>query len=84
MGKLLLHPLMVGLMLWLVGPMETNLQISAILLASMPMMGIYPLLAQRHGEEGLCASALLVTTVTSFLTISLILWGLMQVPGWLA
>ncbi len=84
MGKLLLHPLMVGLMLWLVGPMETNLQISAILLASMPMMGIYPLLAQRYGEEGLCASALLVTTMVSFFTISLILWGLMQVPGWLA
>jgi malonate transporter and related proteins len=69
-------------MLWVVGPMESSLQISAILLAGMPMLGIYPLLAQRHGLAGFCASALLVTTVASFFTISLILWGMSFVPGW--
>jgi malonate transporter len=82
LGKLVLHPLMVGLMLWVVGPMESSLQISAILLAGMPMLGIYPLLAQRHGLAGFCASALLVTTVASFFTISFILWGMSFVPGW--
>ncbi|WP_310642797.1 AEC family transporter [Limnohabitans sp.] len=82
LGKLVLHPLMVGLMLWVVGPMESSLQVSAILLAGMPMLGIYPLLAQRHGLAGFCASALLVTTVASFFTISLILWGMSFVPGW--
>ena len=81
-GKLVLHPLFVGVMLWVVGPMETGLQISAILLAAMPMLGIYPLLAQRHGHQALCAAALLVTTVISFFTISLILWGMSQMPGW--
>lgn len=82
LGKLVLHPLSVGLMLMVVGPMESNLKISAVLLASMPMLGIYPLLAQRHGQEGFCAAALLVTTVTSFFTISFILWAMGALPGW--
>ena len=81
-SKLLLHPLLVGLMLWMVGPMDATLQISGLLLAGMPMMGIFPLLAQRHGQESFCAAALLVTTVASFFTISALLWGMSQVPGW--
>lgn len=81
-GKLFMHPLAVGAMLWLVGPMDASLQISALVLASMPMMGIYPLLAQRHGQEGYCAAALLVATIASFFTISALLWGMSQVPGW--
>jgi len=81
-GKLVLHPLAVGLMLMVVGPIESSLKISAVLLAGMPMLGIYPLLAQRHGQEGFCAAALLVTTVTSFFTISLILWAMGELPGW--
>ncbi len=81
-GKLVLHPLAVGLMLLVVGPMPPSLRVSAVLLASMPMLGIYPLLAQRHGQEGFCAAALLVTTVASFFTISLILWAMGEMPGW--
>jgi malonate transporter len=82
LGKLVLHPLAVGLMLMVVGPIEPTLKISAVLLAGMPMLGIYPLLAQRHGQEGFCAAALLVTTVASFFTISLILWAMSELPGW--
>ena len=81
-GKLVLHPLAVGLMLMLVGPIEPSLKISAVLLAGMPMLGIYPLLAQRHGQEGFCAAALLVTTLASFFTINLILWAMGELPGW--
>ncbi|WP_310627008.1 AEC family transporter [Limnohabitans sp.] len=65
-----------------VGPMTSSLKITGVLLASMPMLGIYPLLAQRHGQEGFCAAALLVTTVASFFTISLILWAMGELPGW--
>ena len=46
-------------------------------------LSIYPLLAQPHGLQGFCAATLLATTVVSFFTISLILWGMTQVPGWL-
>jgi predicted permease len=81
-GKLVIHPLAVGLMLMVVGPMAPSLKISAVLLAGMPMLGIYPLLAQRHGQEGFCAAALLVTTIASFFTISLILWAMGELPGW--
>lgn len=38
------------------------------------MMSIYPILAQKYGQEGLCAAALVATTVTSFFTISGFLW----------
>jgi predicted permease len=81
-GKLVLHPLAVCLMLMVVGPMPASLKVSAVLLASMPMLGIYPLLAQRHGHEGFCAAALLVTTVASFFTISGVLWVMSELPGW--
>jgi predicted permease len=81
-GKLVVHPLAVGCMLMVVGPIDPSLKISAVLLAGMPMLGIYPLLAQRHGQEGFCAAALLVTTVASFFTISLILWAMGELPGW--
>ena len=82
MGKLVLHPLAVGLMLLWLGPTTPSLKITAVLLAGMPMLGIYPLLAHRHGKEGFCAAALLVTTVASFFTISLILWAMGELPGW--
>jgi hypothetical protein len=46
------------------------------------MLGIFPILAQRHGHDGLAAAALLGTTVGSFFTISALLWIFRQVPGW--
>jgi malonate transporter len=82
LAKLILHPLGVAFFLWCFGPVETSLWISGVLLAAMPMMGIYPLFAQRFELEGFCAAALLVTTLVSFFSISLILWGMSQMPGW--
>lgn len=46
------------------------------------VLGIYSLLAQRHGQEVFCAAALLVTTVASFFTIRLILWAMGELLGW--
>jgi hypothetical protein len=43
-------------------------------LACMPMISIYPLLAHKHGHEGLCAAALLATTLASFVTVNVALW----------
>lgn len=73
-GKLLLHPLLVFLA-FLALPLDgAALQTAAVLNACMPMMSIYPILAQKYGQEGLCAAALVATTVTSFFTISGFLW----------
>ncbi|MDB5930487.1 MAG: Auxin Efflux Carrier [Polaromonas sp.] len=86
-GKLLLHPLAVLAMLLLfeaagLAAMPPAMRVGAVLMAAMPMMGIYTLLAQKHGLEGLAAASLLGCTVASFFTISLLLWGLGQMPGW--
>ena len=73
-GKLVLHPLLVYLA-FLALPLDgAALQTAAVLNACMPMMSIYPILAQKYGQEGLCAAALVATTVTSFFTISAFLW----------
>ncbi|MFM2034833.1 MAG: hypothetical protein RL459_98 [Pseudomonadota bacterium] len=76
LGKLILHPLAVLAALWLIPIADPALRTAVILTAAMPMMGIYPILAQRHGHEDNAAAALLVTTVASFFTLSGLLWVL--------
>ncbi|MEY4755344.1 MAG: hypothetical protein RJA34_242 [Pseudomonadota bacterium] len=76
LGKLILHPLAVLAVLWLIPIADPALRTAVILTAAMPMMGIYPILAQRHGHEDNAAAALLVTTVASFFTLSGLLWVL--------
>ncbi len=71
-GKLLVHPLLVYLGFELVGPVEPALKSTGIIMASMPMISIYPLLGQRYGLGDMCAAALLLSTMLSVLTITLI------------
>lgn len=81
LGKLVLLPATVAALLWLLGqvmtPIDPLLRASAVLMAAMPMMSIYPVLAQKHGHEVFCAAALLAATVMSFFTVS-------ALTGWLA
>ena len=85
-GKLVLHPLMVLLCILalpLIGqPMlDPTLRTAAVILAAVPMLGIYPTLAQQYGQENFCASALLLTTIVSFFTLSLLLWVQQHLPA---
>jgi predicted permease len=85
LGKLLLHPLAVlgaVLAVPLLGlpALDPALRKAAVLMAAMPMMSIYPILAQAYGEGDFAAAALLVTTVASFFTLSGMLWLLQHVP----
>jgi predicted permease len=86
-GKLLLHPLAV-LLATVVLPalglpaMDPSLRMAAVLMAAMPMMGIYPILAQAYGQAAFSAAALLVTTVVSFFTLSGFLWGAKHLAVW--
>ena len=78
-GKLVLHPVLTaGALLALealgMPPLEPALRTGVVLAAACPMFGIYPILVQKHGHDGLAAAALLGTTVASFFTISLALW----------
>jgi malonate transporter and related proteins len=83
-GKLVLHPLAVFAMLWLLAPVEAHLRMAAIIFAAMPMLSIYPILAQRYQYEGFCAAALLVATLLSFLTVTGALWAMTSLLGWTA
>jgi predicted permease len=78
-GKLVGHPLAVLLVISLlpligVAPMEPALRSAALLMAAMPMLSIYPILAQAYGEADRSATALLICMVASFFTLSTWMW----------
>lgn len=76
-GKLLLHPLMMlTVLLYLMPVQDPVLRTAALLTCAMPMMGIYPILTQKHGHDGLSAATLLITTMASFFTLNAMLWTL--------
>lgn len=76
-GKLVLHPLMMlVVMMFLLPIQDPVLRVAALLTCAMPMFGIYPILTQKHGHDGLSAAALLVTTMASFFTLNALLWQL--------
>ena len=79
-GKLLFHPLAVVLfilLLPLVGlpPLDRSLAKGAVILAAVPMLSIYSILALKYGEEDVCSAAMIITTLISFFTLSMLLWG---------
>lgn len=81
LGKLIVHPLLMALvLLWLIPVDDPLLRQAALLTGALPMMGIYTLLAQRFGFGALSAAAQLVTTVLSFFTLSGLLWLLQVWP----
>ena len=83
-GKLVLHPLcLLVVMTWLVPIGDPQLKVALLLTGALPTMGIYAILAQRHGHEGLASAALLVGTLASFFTLSGLLWLLRHSAGWL-
>ena len=80
-GKLVFHPLAVflaTLALPFAGlpPLSPEIQAAAVILASVPMMGIYPILAQRFGRERSSVVAMLMATVLSFFSLSAVLWAI--------
>jgi predicted permease len=73
-AKLLLHPLVTALLAYVLLPIEDPaLRAAAVLSTAMPMLGVYPLLASRVGEEDLASAGLLATTVFAFVTLSVAL-----------
>ena len=81
--KLLLHPLAVALaitvlpLLFGLPVLNPSMRTAAILFAAMPMMGVYPIFAQKYGKENLASATLLMATVSSVLTLNLLLWLLL-------
>lgn len=69
LGKLVLHPALVLVALWLIPIDDPMLRAAVVLLAAMPMASIFPILAQRTRDMETCSAALLVATLASFLTV---------------
>jgi len=84
LGKLVLHPLAIAGLLLLLPPLPAPLMLAAIAFAAMPTPAIYPALAQRFGHDGFCATALVIVTVVSFVSINAWLTLLPDLTGWLA
>ncbi len=78
LGKLALHPALVAaaaFALPLIGlpALGGDMHSAVILSAAMPMFGIYSVLAQDYGHEGLASIALLGATSAAFFTLSALL-----------
>ena len=68
--------MMLTVLLYLMPVQDPVLRTAALLTCAMPMMGIYPILTQKHGHDGLSAATLLITTMASFFTLNAMLWTL--------
>lgn len=84
-GKLLLHPLLVAVVMVLLAAAgfaiaDERMRVALLITAAMPIMGIYPVLAMRFGDEERAAFALVATTALSFLTVNALFMLLKFVP----
>lgn len=73
LGKLVLHPLAVAAAFMLIGGVPADLMAAGIIMASAPMLTIYPILAGRFGHGEMGAAALLAATMLSFATLAVVL-----------
>lgn len=74
-GKLVLHPVFVGLFIVLLpGTGNPSLVFAAAMFASVPTMSAFPLVGQQFGMENRCAGILFFTTLLSFFSISAIVY----------
>lgn len=76
-GKLIVHPLTVGgafAALWALGMQPDPVMVRAgVMMAAMPVMGVYPILAAQYGEGAPAAVVMLATTLGGFVTIAALL-----------
>lgn len=80
-GKLVLHPLFVFIALALLPPLDPTLHVAAIAFACMPMASIFPIIAQRFGQDELPAAALMAATISAFFSVSAVIWMLQPQLG---
>lgn len=73
-AKLVVHPLVAAVALWLAG-VEPFVALVALLAAAHPSAGWVFIFAQRHrADAGRVAAAILLTTALAFLTFSALVW----------
>lgn len=70
LAKLFIHPLAILVMLMLVFQLDPMMSSVGVILASVPMFGVYAVIGQRYQMGGLCSAVLLPTTLLGMLTVS--------------
>lgn len=74
LGKLVLHPLLVLLLMLAIPIPDPMLRAAVLLLAALPMFSVFPVLSQQQGDGETGGGALLLATALSFATIPALLW----------
>ena len=72
MAKLILHPIALLVLLAIGFDLEPSMAAVAVILASMPMFGVYAVIGQKYNMGSLCSAVLLPTTVMAMVTVSLV------------
>lgn len=78
-AKTVLHPALAALIVLLAAGVGTTsldpaMQSALILSAGMPVIGVYPVFAQRAGGQGVAAAVVFATTLAAFVTVNALLW----------
>lgn len=71
-AKLILHPLLVALCLTLTG-VDGDMWRMGVIFAALPMIAIYPLLAEQVQERDFAATGLLLTMISAAVSLSVVL-----------
>ncbi|GAA0783641.1 AEC family transporter [Marinobacterium sediminicola] len=72
-GKLLMHPFFMFILVMLWRDFDPQLQKAVVLAAAMPMFSMFPVIAGSFGYGRPCAGMLLATTALSFVTLTSLL-----------
>ncbi|MGB0658971.1 MAG: AEC family transporter [Mangrovicoccus sp.] len=80
-GKLIFHPVLVALVLWMLPGMDHDLILGGALFACVPMFTIFTIFASKHGGANVASGALILTTILGAVTVTIALllasnWGL--------
>lgn len=76
--KLLVHPMLMFLAMYWTPGIDPVWKTTAVIMASLPMIGIYPAFANRYGYGQEAATAALPTNVISLFTTTVIIWFLLD------
>lgn len=70
--KLLLHPAIVAIAFWMFPIQNDAFMLAAVLAAALPTISLYPIISAQYVDAEEAATALFVSTVVSFFTITAI------------
>lgn len=70
--KLLLHPAIVAFAFWMFPIQNESFMLAAVLAASLPTISLYPVISAQYVDAESAATAMFVSTVASFFTITAI------------